>query len=450
MMRKTKGNIILLVLAILFIILGGSAKKMVFKVLPDINANAKTLTGGEKQKTVDVTMQRQSVAGCSIGTAEKYVANQLKLKVTGSGYGAYRDALVNAQILLPTELSDTKKNITKGELALLAARIMAYKGEKEDAALSETIVSKKRISDLAKLKEPYKSCAVFAFGEGVMVGSSNGAYSQSRKFTPSEAVTAGAMKSVILRALGKKERSIMSPDGQLTRTTNLPNKYKRYKHILASFPNSYYDLKMQYDVTIYGAPPKYLDDYCFPKDMDKVNYDTYYKVIKFKDMYAKYGEQWVSKIENNLKYRLNFDYKTVDDGWVEGLAATYYIPYGEKKNPDRIAAIKKYVQAAKKNKITVTASKIVVEPSTIHLKTGDFYVRCYVKFKVTANTIYDCMSHRQYEMIYSSSEGVFLKGIKSGIYYEGVFDVPVSGKAAGDDGHNFAISSDELIDWAKA
>ncbi len=410
---------------------------------------ASTIAKASARDVETLRLAKKTEVKCSIGTAEKYVANQLKLMVRGTGYGVYRDALVEAQILLPTELTDTAKSINNGELALLASRIMTYKGEKEDVKLSEIIVSKKRISDLSKIDQPFKSCAVQVFGEGVMVGSSNGMYSQDRKFNASETVTAGAMKSAILKALGEKDRSVMSPDGQLTRTINLPKKAKRYKYILASFPNSFYDLKMEYDLSEYSYTPKYLDDYCFPKDMNKVNYDTWREVIKFKDMYAAYGEQWIEKIENNLKYRLNFNYKTVDDDWIEGLAATYYVPYGETKSPERISAIKDYVKFAKRNKVVIKADKVVVEPSSLYMGTGNFYVRCYVRFKVNADTIYDCMSNQQHKLIYCSTENMFLK-IKSGKYYEGVFDIGISSKAGGDNGHGFAISNDSLIDWAKA
>lgn len=403
--------------------------------------------------TVEATAKEgvteQSIMLCSVGNAEKYVAKQLGLTVTGSGYGAYRNALITANILQENELEDTKKNINKAELALLAARTMTYKGEKEDTDLSEIIVSKKRISDLSKIEEPYKSCVVQVFGEGVMVGSSNGTYSQSRTFKANDSVATGTMKSVIKKAIEKKGRNIMSSDGQLTRTTNLPKKAKRYKYILASFPNSFYDLGMEYDHAVYSGTPTYMKDYCFPKDLMKLKYDTWNEILDFSDMYDKYGDTWMNKVKNNLQYRLNFNYKTVDEEWVKGLASTYYIAYDQTENPRRIAAIKDYVKTAKKNKVIIQADKVVVEPSTLYMGASGFYVRCYVRFKVSADEIFDCMSNEQHKMIYCGRESMYLK-LKNGIYYEGVFDIGISTSAGGDNGHGFSVSDDSLIDWAKA
>lgn len=431
-MRRKKTIVIVMIAMLLFVTGCGTSKDEI--ALAAENENS--------------TGQKQETSMCAIGTAEKYVAKQLKLTISGSGYAAYRDALVKAEILLPTELQDTAKSITKGELALLASRVMLYKGEEEDTELSALIKEDKRISDLSKIDEPYKSAAIHVFGEGVMVGSSNGKCSQNRKFKASSTMTAGAMKSVMLKALGKKDRSIMSPDGQLTRTTNLPKNYKKYSYILASFPNSYYEMINKHERTTYYYTPEELHDYAYPKDMSKVEYYTGRETFTFPEMFEKYGEEWLQKIENNLTYRLNFDYRTVDNKWVTELASSYHIRYGQTKNEEQIADIKDYVKTAKKNKVVIKADKIVIEPSSIYKQGGEFFVRCYLRFKVNADEIYSADSHRQSEMIYCDhgDDFVWLKYLKKGQWYEGYYDIGIGGTAFGDSGYGFSVTYDILMD----
>ncbi|MDK2807848.1 MAG: hypothetical protein PWP24_582 [Clostridiales bacterium] len=399
-----------------------------------------------KQEASDGAILRKQSAQikeCSIGTTEKYVAQKLKLTISGSGYGAYRDALVEEQILLPTELTDTKKSITKAELALLASRVMAYKGEEEDMDLSKTIVSDKRISDLSKMKEPYKSSVVWVFGEGVMVGSSNGAYSQSRKFKPTETVTTGAMKSVILKALGEKDRSIMSPDGQLTRTTNLPSNYKKFDYILSAFPNKFYQQRFNYQYSVFYYEPVNLKDYAAPvdikKQMEKYNSDF----VNDENV-----ERWSNVVKENLTYRFNFNYKTVDDEWIARLRNTYFKSYTDY---DDVATdkIKYYVKKATENQVVLKSDQIVVEPSTLYCDSTYYVFRCYVKFKISsAKEMYAYNSGKQKDLIYSDVN-TNLKNLKKGIWIERYFDIGVSTSNVNDDGSNYAVFMDRLSDRTK-
>jgi len=439
-MKKTRTKLFTLILVAIIAFTGCASTDL-----------ASTIAKASGKNITVESAEKQSVLQCTIGTAEKYVTNELKLSVSGSGYGAYRDALVAAQILLPTELTDTTKSIKKGELALLASRIMTYKGEKEDSDLSEIIVSKKRISDLSKMNEPYKACAVRVFGEGVMVGSSNGTYSQDRKFNASETVTAEAMKSAILKALGEKDRSIMSPDGQLTRTTNLPKNYKKYSYILASFPNKYYEMKNMHEITTYYYTPVNMKDYAYPMDLFKLKYSTGRETLAFKDMYDTYGKMWLDNLKNNLECRLNFNYKTVDNDWITELRETYYTykvgSEEEQKelNAKETDAIKSYVAKAKKNKVIVKADKIVIEPSSMYMKKGTFYVRCYLRFKINATEVYN-KNEAQAELIYSSWHNIYLQTLKKNQWYEGYYDIGISGTAFGDSGYGFSITDDVLAD----
>ncbi|MFA9463303.1 MAG: hypothetical protein ACERKN_03315 [Velocimicrobium sp.] len=432
-MRKWKLKLVVCSISIAFAISICSTTERASSIATIPNQTAAT-----QKKTVETIR-----TNCSVGTTAKYVAKKLKLTISGTGYKAYRNALVDARILLSTELTDTSKSINKGELALLASRVMAYKEEKENTERSETIVSKKRILDLSKLEEPYKSSAVWVFGEGVMVGSSNGKYSQSRKFKPTDTVTAGAMKSVILKALGKKDRSIISPDGQLTRTTNLPKNYKKYSYILASFPNKFYEQRFQYQYHIYHYEPEYLVDYVNPVDLER--YKEKYDLEILSDEVV---DLWAEKIKQNLTYRLNFNYKEVDSDWSNGLRNTYYKSYTDY---DKYITqdIEDYVEVATKNKVIVKSDKIVVEPSTLYKDGSNFYFRCYLRFKVTSTTqIYGRSTGKQREIIYAHNS-IALDDLAKGKWIDGYFDIGVSTSTVNDDGSTYAVSSDYLANWKK-
>ena len=435
-MRRVKRNILMVTLLAILTFTGCSGDRVASAIIPSASAEA---------KEAKEPMGTPTNAGCTVGKAEKYVANQLNLTVNGSGYEAYHDALVAAQILLPTELTDTEKSINKGELALLASCIMTYKGEKEDTDLSEIIISKKRISDLSKIDEPYKHCVVQVFGKGVMVGNSNGTYSQDRKFNASETVTAGAMKSAILKALGEKDRSVMSPDGQLTRTTKLPKNYKKYEYILASFPNKFYEQRFSYQYHIYYFKPENLKDYAAPVDIKNRSKKYNSTVINDDNI-----ERWSNTIEQNLNYRFNFNYKTADNEWINSLRNTYYVfRYDDRLNETATNYIKDYVKVAKKNHVDVESSKIVVEPSTLYCDGGDYIFRCYVKFRLnSADEIPAYDSGEQWRILYAEN-GTFLKNLKVGQWMERYFDIAVSTSAYNDDGSGYAVGCDQLIDREK-
>ncbi len=434
-MWRVRKNILTVAIATMLVFTGCSGENMASMFAPTTSVEAKEANGVTEQSTF---------VSCSIGTAEKYVANQLKLTVSDTGYDAYRDALVAAQILLPTELMDTAKSINKGELALLASRIMMYKGEKVDADLSEIIVSKKRISDLSKIDEPYKSCVVQVFSEGVIVGNSNGAYSQSRKFNVSEIVTAGAMKSAILKALGEKDRSVMSPDGQLTRKTNLPKNYKKYEYILASFPKKFYEQRFSYQYGIYYSKPEKFSDYVAPAEID----DLRKKYNDTEVLTQEHIEWWMNVIKENLQYRLNFNYKTDGKEWVKGLRNTYYI-YNNSYDSNKTELIEYYTRQAKKNKVIVESSDIVIEPSTLYMDGASYVFRCYVRFRITsADELFTYNSGNQRNLIFSTYS-TNLKNLNIGKWNERCFDIGVSTCAYGDSGSGFSVAMDDFLDRNK-
>lgn len=350
-------------------------------------------------------------------------------------------------LLKDGEYSNINNNIKRVDVAVLTNRAdEVLNGASYSKDLYKQVVDKKRVTGLKNIGKEEKEAIRKCFVKGLMQGYSNGKCSQDRSFKPEQFLTVGEADKIIERLKDKKKRVKLSPDGQVIRTTNLPKNYKKFDYILASFPNSFYVKRFDYQRASYTYEPVNLVDYASPKDVKKVLYNTGYKKIKFTEMYDKYGEQWIDKIRTNLECRLNFDYRKVDNKWVDKLNKTYFISQSTETNKKRIDNIKDYVKKAKKNKVVVKASDIVIEPSTLYMdSTIGFYVRCYLKFKISANVIYPTKGDKQNELIYGNF--VWLEGLKKNEWYEGYFDIGIGGVAYGDDGHNFSVQMDNLWPW---
>lgn len=414
-------------------------------------SNAPTGTAAEPENVaLAVTAKKATVtkANCTIGFAEKYIAETLGIEQNGPGYAGYRTALVDAGVIPEGMLTDMEKNLNLQELALLISGMLDYREEKEDEKLKDSILEQNRISNLDKIKDEYKDAVVRAFGAGILVGESNGEYSQNRKFPASSSVTKTSMKAAVMRVTGEKARFVLSPDGQLTRKTNLPKKYKRFKYILASFPNEFYDLKMDMDRITYEREPVYMEAYTYPKDIMKMTWENWDgDTVKFSKQYATYGDMWYQKVYDNLNYRLNFDYRTVDDEWINGLAKTYWNTIDKNQLKDVKQRIRAYVKKAKKNHVVVEADRIVIEPSAIYDCGGSWY-RCYVRFKVTADEIYSKESERQDELIFRiSSDYHWLNDLKNGKYHEGVYDINIASTFINDPGYGRHVWFDGLWEY---
>lgn len=314
----------------------------------------------------------------------------------------------------------------------------------------DNVVNYHRLSIQSKLEDRLndteKDYAIQSFVKGIIPGETMGTYSQSRKLYADYYVSRADADKILERLKSKTKRIKLTPDGQVTRTVNLPKNYKKFNYILASFPNEYYEKKFRYLKATFSYQPVNLKEYASPKDLSKVTYNTGYETMKFTDMYAQYGDEWINKIKTNLETRLNFDYRTSGDEWISRLHNTYYI-YGDAvADKKRTTKIKDYVNTAKKNHVVIQSQKIVIEPSSMYKFLGDFYVRCYVKFKVSADKVYTTDENRQNELIFSSMSNTYLINLKNNKWYEGYYDIAIGGTAYGDDGATFSVTHDMIVD----
>lgn len=330
--------------------------------------------------------------------------------------------------------------LTNEVAAVLLNRADEYvNGDQYNTVMLEKIQDKQRISDISKAKKAYRLDIYKTFMKGMMVGYSNGTYSQDRAFRPKNKMTKSEATTAINRFRSKGKRISLSPDGQVIRTTNLPKNYKKFPYILASFPNSFYEKKLDYQyITSHNGKPVSENplvsrvDYIDPVDMDEyciLGYDKY--TYPFKTSRYLYEDQWVDCVTKNLEYRFNYSYKNTDyKKWCKGLMDTCYTSNGDSYYTKDL---QKWMDAYRKwtaeDRVTVQSSKIVVEPSTLYYDTG-VYIRAYVRFKVTTDKMYTAESWDQNGLIWGpGTHSVYFPGLKNNKWYTAVIDIPLHGDA---------------------
>ena len=336
-------------------------------------------------------------------------ASSKTAKISIASFANKINKAVNVDVLKDSGITNTK--------AATTVQVAAFLLEKADFAINGGVYSYdydlyihvrdyNRISDLKKAKEAYRESLMMCYTKGIMIGKSNGKYSQSRKFSPTKKITVSDANTYIKRLKDTSKRFKLTYDGQLTRTINLPKNYKEYPYILVSFPNSFYEKKMWYtkqrnNSGWHAETPKQTAAKEDPEVRDMIC-DT---------------------VRKNLELRLNVNYKkTFTSKWKSELASTYFNP------SDMTADINKYVNAAKSRKVVVESYKIVVDPSMVWRDTDTaYYVKVYVQFKVKSGSVPPATSKKQNEVIFGSYTA--MKNLESHktVMYCDEFKVGVSG-----------------------
>ena len=308
-------------------------------------------------------------------------------------------------------------------------------GERKVAAVLE-----KRISDINDIPKSKREAVASIVAKGIIKGFSNGKYVQNREFRGDNNITAKGAKDVIQLVLNPEKRALISPDGQLIRTTNLPKNAKDYPYILECFPNEFYEMKYSFMfLTDYLSGEIKRDEYAYPRE---INYDYLYDNFYYHQMelnmdkYEHYDTALL-KVERYLQHIFNVDYRTVDDKWKEGLASSFH---SYKKDWRIDLWIDNYIEGMKKNKVIVESERIAVEPSAIYDSRGFLYVRTYVKYKITAKNV----NVDPGELIYDASS--LIKNIKNGEWRYGYFDIVISSNSNQWGIGPFAHVSDWLFD----
>lgn len=354
--------------------------------------------------------------------------------------------LEKGSLIKEGEFTEKGQTLIWTEAAVLTNRADELKnGAAYDVTLYKKVVDTKRLTGLKGLDEGEKRSARLCFIKGIILGSSKGKYSQSRAFHAADKVTVSEAHTILVRLKNKEKRGKLSPDGQLLRTEGLPKNYKSFDYILESFPNEFYERRFAYQMYQKELSQ---EKYASPKDIKEMVYGS---GESFQQRYELYGDDWMETIRTNLQCRFNFDYRTVDKEWMSRLAGTYiYDNFETEWNKRVISCVKNYAETAKKNHVKLQADKIVVEPSTLYYSMGQYYVRCYIKFKLDADTLYPAKEgeeNRQHEMIFSGYECVVLEGLKKNTWYEMSIDVPIRQTIGNQNPKTYSIGLDQIWPW---
>lgn len=363
----------------------------------------------------------------------KLTVQALELDIESTGSGPYLNAAIKAGIVKTDDFTSYTKYTTRTDAAVILNRADEYlHGDTVDSDLLNTVLNE-RISDIKKIAKDKREAAAKVYVKGFFKGYSNGYYIKSREFRGNGYMTAAGAKNVISMLKNSKKRAKLSPDGQLIRTKNLPSNAKDYEYILETYPNSFYEMKFEYQRGTYYYKPKELVDYASPARFKDINF---YSVD-----YNRYKDTWMKKVERNLYSRLNVDYRTIDNEWFNTLRSTY-TQYGEAHNDKRITDdIIDYVNHVKKNKIVIQSKVISVEPSTLYKTGAGYYFRTFVKFKVT----YSGTKLTAEDLIYG--DRIWMPELKKNTWYDGNYDITLGTINGSSDGSDYYIVEDSLLKY---
>lgn len=207
------------------------------------------------------------------------------------------------------------------------------------------------------------------------------------------------------------------PYGRIIRKSNLPKNADIFSYILNTLPNQFYEKPLNYQKGNWLVTPVEGQHYVTPVNMSK-----------YESVYSKeHIDNWTKTVSDNLKYRLNFSHITIGNEWAEKLVNTYPKTHKESYLKD----INRYIKYVKDNKISIEGD-YYVEPSTFYVTNGSYYVRCYVKFKIsTPKNIKDVYLYQQLE-----------NPLKPNTWYEGIVDISVATNVMYSDGAEMWIDTD--------
>ena len=397
-----------------------------------------------RKKILTLALTVTMILGSAVPTQ---VQGADKTYITGKEYVKMLEKVTGKKI--STKNITLGKKISYADAAVLAERADVLKnGSKVSDSLKtkkSNITKYKRISDLSKIPKVKRAEVISCFAKGIFTGKSNGTYSQSDSMSTKLYINKSQARTIRNRIRDKKERKKITTDGQVIRTTNLPKNAKKFPYILESIPNSFYDSYFNWEgkVTLVN---KELERR-YPKDVTKGTHLLWGENVPAKEIIDKYRYEWAEKVKKNVKTRLNFNYKTVTNKWINDLQSTYFV-YGDSYDKYTTNYIKEYITKAKKNHVVIKASKIVVEPSSLYyLENVGYTYRCYASFKITADSkAFTKTAQKNNELIYSDDPAFqWLERAKSGKTFNLVFDVSVGTRAMNDDGSTYAVNSWDQI-----
>ena len=233
-----------------------------------------------------------------------------------------------------------------------------------------------RINDLDEVDEKYRVCTILTLCNGIIIGKSLGKYSQKRNIEPKREVSLSEIKAAIDRTYNSEKRYLISLDGQLIRTKNLPVNASEYKYILDSFPNSFYETRFDYE----NYPSTYRTEH---QDYEKPKF----AFAKYMDYSIYHGNIYdrAEVVRRLQDCRFNVDYRTIDKKWVDELVDIYSCRREEAEEIRNIRKeINQYVKFVKKNKVIIEAEPSSTDASAIYCLSEGVMAHTYMKFRIVS------------------------------------------------------------------
>ena len=318
-------------------------------------------------------------------------------------------ALKEAGIIKEGDFTNYNNHLRRGDATMLVSRADEYlNGDNVDPDLVEFVIER-RISDIDEMKEDKREDIAKGYIKGFMKCYSNGAFTQDRELRGNNRITKKGARNIIKMVTDKSKRALISPDGQLIRTTNLPKNAEQFPYILATFPNKFYEYALRYervgskytfdeDGNIIEIILQPIENYAPPVDLDKI---TYYgeNFVEIKDELI---QEWEDKVRTHLELVLNVDYRTIDDEWVDALEQTV-IGFDQIRMPWVSKDGEAYAKRMKENKTIVESQIAAVDKSTLYYTDDSLYIRAYVKFRIlSSNTSFKDENERDINVAYNN------------------------------------------------
>jgi len=367
----------------------------------------------------------------------------------------YIELLTEKGIIKKGQFKDYNANLKRGDMLILLSRADDYLyGSEIDPELVQLVIDK-RISDIKKVAASKREDIAKGFIKGFLKGFSEGDYTQHRYLKLNGAIVRTDALNILKMLKNKELRNKISPDGQLIRTTNLPNNAYMFPYILANFPNRFYEGMLAFEgITTYEngveVTLKSPEDYAYPVDIGKTKRGSL-----FIDENGRYSDFWYDKVYSRVWNTFNVDYRTIDEKWIDTMAKTdmdIEVDIYAERLYEKLNA---YVQDMKKNKTIVECDRVVIDPSFVYYYNYNYYIRCYVNYRIVSTTTKAKYTVDEFllgpnkspynNILFSCTGIVDLTGHKLDEWVDGIFDVSIASAINGARSETYGVS---LTEWS--
>lgn len=298
---------------------------------------------------------------------------------------------------------DTDK-VVREDAFVVMKNACDFLGLSSDSSMVKTVTDFERLSDIGKLTATEKAAAYYMFANGIVEGVSDGEFTRTRSIKPKDSLSKEDTDLYLKRMIGMADRFVLSPDGQVTRKSDIRN-MDLYPYLLESIPDSFYTRVFRAMGIRDGETWERLYESGFVEDDGTVWIDgggIYAGPAMYRKMYGPNGtaigkhhvldsvvseERLEKAVEEYLMKTFNVDYHTTpkDAAWKNymlEMSRGMTMGYENEIDPFSREYIDSYLDVMKKNHTVIECDMVRAEASTLHEFYGDSFIRCYVHYRV--------------------------------------------------------------------